>query len=190
VSDSTLKILIDLPWIVFLVYWLIAATKTRATQKQEPDFSRYGVMLMLLCGYFLIFAPRARVGVLKQRFLPDSPVVAIAGVTLAWVGVGLAIWARRHLAENWSTRVSIKVGHELIRTGPYARLRHPIYTGLLLTTLGTAIAVGEWRALLAVGIVLAAYSLKAKREESMLRAQFGAAFEEHSRHTGFLLPRM
>jgi protein-S-isoprenylcysteine O-methyltransferase Ste14 len=189
VNDSVLEILNELPWIVFLVYWLIAATKTRATQKREPAFSRYGVSLLLICGYLLIFNRRARVGFLRHRFLPDHPAVPLIGILLLWSGIGLAIWARRHLAENWSARVTIKVGHELIRTGPYARLRHPIYTGLLLATLGSAVMIGEWRGLFGVVLVLIAYSLKALKEESMLRTQFGSAFEEHRRQTGFLLPR-
>ena len=189
-SDPSAQILIDVPWIVFLVYWVIAARKSRATQKREPFASRYGVMLLLVCGYFLLFSPRARIGFLRDRFLPKNLGVMVAGIVLEWLGVGLAIWARRHLAENWSARVTIKVGHELIRTGPYARLRHPIYSGLLLATLGTAVAVGEWRAPLAVCLALAAYSFKARKEEAMLAAQFGSAFEEHRRHTGFLLPRI
>jgi protein-S-isoprenylcysteine O-methyltransferase Ste14 len=191
---AAIPLLIDAAWITFLTVWVIAARKTRATQRREPAFSRYGIMVLLVAGYVLILSPKARIGFLGQRFLPDilvvKLVVKVVGVIVTWLGVGLAIWARRHLAENWSARVTIKVDHELIRTGPYARLRHPIYTGLLLATLGPALALGEWRGLLGTGIALIAYSLKAKKEESMLRAQFGAAFEEHSRHTGFLLPRL
>jgi protein-S-isoprenylcysteine O-methyltransferase Ste14 len=109
---------------------------------------------------------------------------------VTWLGVAVAIWARYHLAEYWSARVTIKVGHQLIRTGPYARMRHPIYSGLLLATLGTAIALGKWQGVVGLALVLIAYSVKARREESMLGAQFGSAFDEHRRHTGFLIPRL
>ena len=187
---STTLFYLDLPWLTFLAYWIIKARKTRQTRKKESFASRYGVMFVLITGYVLIFNPRARIGVLGTRFIPDSGSVVIFGVIMTWLGVVLAIWARYHLAENWSGRVTIKQGHELIRTGPYARLRHPIYSGLLLATLGTALAIGEWRALLGLCLVLAAYSIKAKKEEGMLTTQFGEAFQEHRRHTGFLLPKL
>ena len=67
---------------------------------------------------------------------------------LTWLGIGLAIWARYHLAEYWSARVTIKEDHQLIRTGPYARLRHPIYSGLILATIGSALVIGKWRCVL------------------------------------------
>jgi len=189
-SQATLLWSLDLPWLVFLAYWIFKAAKTRETQKKESFLSRYGVMLILILGYVFIFSPQSRIGVLAQRFLPHMLAAPVAGVLIAWVGVAVAIWARYHLAENWSARVTIKKGHELIRTGPYSRLRHPIYSGLLLATLGTAVAIGEWRCLVGFFLVLVAYSIKAKREEAMLTEQFGEAFAEHRRHTGFLLPRL
>jgi len=187
---STILLSLDLPWITFLVYWIIKAAKTRQTQRKESFASRYSVMFLLVLGYVLILNRRAGIGVLGKRFVPNVLPVVILGVTVTWLGVALAIWARNHLAENWSSAVTIKQGHELIRTGPYARLRHPIYSGLLLATLGSAVAIGEWRCLIGVCLVLAAYSIKARREEAMLTEQFGESFQEHRRHTGFLLPRM
>jgi protein-S-isoprenylcysteine O-methyltransferase Ste14 len=86
--------------------------------------------------------------------------------------------------------VQIKEGHQLIRSGPYARIRHPIYTGILLATIGTALAVGEYRGLVAVGMFLVGFTRKARKEESFLAAEFGSAFEEHCRQTGFFLPRI
>ena len=86
--------------------------------------------------------------------------------------------------------MQIKEGHELIRSGPYARIRHPIYTGILLATIGTALAIGEYRGLLAVGMLLTGFIRKARKEESFLAAEFGAAFDEHRRRTGFFLPRI
>jgi protein-S-isoprenylcysteine O-methyltransferase Ste14 len=181
---------LDIPWIAFVIYWAIKAAKTRATKVQEPSLSRSVVMLMLVGSYFFVFSQRARIGLLARRFVPNTLAVMAFGIALTWLGIIVAIWARHHLAEYWSARVSIKVDHQLIRTGPYARMRHPIYSGLLLATLGTALAIGEWRGLVALGLALIAYSLKAKREEAMLAGQFGSAFDEHCRHTGFLLPRL
>lgn len=84
----------------------------------------------------------------------------------------------------------IRARHSLVRTGPYARLRHPVYSGLLLAIAGTALAQGEWQDLLALAIVLSAFSIKAKREEAFLRGEFGIEFDEHAQHTGMFLPRL
>ena len=111
------------------------------------------------------------------------------GALATAAGVAFAIWARRHIGRNWSGQITIRQEHELIRTGPYARIRHPIYTGLLLALLGTAIAIGEYRAIIAFAVIAIGFVVKAKREESLLTKEFGPAFDEHRRQTGFFLPR-
>jgi protein-S-isoprenylcysteine O-methyltransferase Ste14 len=181
--------LIQFPWLVFLVYWLVGALKTRTNVKEESFASRYVVMLLVVSGYALIFSDWAQLGWLEGHFMAPSLGSAFTGFALTWFGVGLAIWARYHLGQYWSARVSIKQGHELIRTGPYARLRHPIYSGLLLASIGTALVIDKWRCVAGILLILAAFSLKARKEESMLAQQFGDAFAEHRRHTGFLIPR-
>ena len=188
-TDAMYSYLIELPWIAFLVYWLIASFKVHATEKREPFASRYGVMLLMILGYYCLFGRGTPITVLQTRFVPKTEAILALGGILTWLGIAFAIWARYHLAENWSARVTIKVGHELIRSGPYSYFRHPIYSGILLAMLGTAIARGELRGLLGVCFVLVAFSIKARKEEAMLVTQFGNAFEEHRRHTGFLLPR-
>jgi len=104
------------------------------------------------------------------------------------VGIALALCTRWHLGQYWSARITIKEDHTLIRTGPYARLRHPIYSGLDLAAIGSAFVTDRWRCVAGVCLIILGYWIKAKREEGMLTAQFGADFEEHRRHTGFLFP--
>jgi len=146
-------------------------------------------MLLLASGYALLFSERARIDGLGDSLVPRSSASAILGVVLTWLGIALAIWARYHLGQYWSARVTIKEDHQLIRSGPYAQLRHPIYSGILLATIGTALTIGEWGCLLGIVLVLTGFSLKAMKEENMLAEQFGGAFEEHRKHTGFLIPR-
>jgi protein-S-isoprenylcysteine O-methyltransferase Ste14 len=105
-------------------------------------------------------------------------------------GIAVAFWARWHLGTNWSGVVTLKEGHELIRTGPYRAMRHPIYTGILLALLGTAITFGEVRALLAVALAWLSFYIKARREELFLSQEFGAGFAEHKQRTGMFLPRL
>ncbi len=183
-------VLFEFPWMVFLVYWLVAAIKTRATRQEEPFASRYLVVSLQALGFVLVFSRATGIGFLGNRFMPRDFASAIIGVALIWLGIGLAIWARYHLAEYWSARVTIKEDHQLIRTGPYAHLRHPIYSAIILATIGSALVIDEWRCVLGICVVLAAFCLKASREETMLSQQFGSAFDEHKQSTGLLIPRL
>jgi len=183
------RALVEIPWIVFIVYWIIGAVKTRANRETESFRSRFAVLLLEGVGYVLIFSGSTGIGFLGTRFIPHTMAGAILGVVLVWSGVALAIWARYHLAEYWSARVTIKEDHQLIRTGPYTYLRHPIYSGLVLATIGSAVVIDEWRCILGTCLVLVGYCFKAKKEEAMPSQQFGEAFREHQKDTGFLIPR-
>jgi protein-S-isoprenylcysteine O-methyltransferase Ste14 len=184
------RYLIEGPWIVFVAYWAQAALKTRQTERAESFLSRYGILVLEIAGFSLLFAEDAGIGILGHRVAPRAYPLAIAGVVLTWAGIALAVWARWHLGQYWSARVTIKKDHKLIRAGPYARLRHPIYSGLDLAALGSALAIDRWRCLAGVCLIALGYWIKARKEEAMLSAQFGADFEQHCRHTGFLLPRL
>lgn len=177
------------PWIVFCVYWLVGALKTRRTVSREAFASRYGVLVLEIVGYVLIFSDVAGESVLGHRVMARSVTLAATGVALTWIGIALALWARWHLGQYWSARVTLKEGHQLIRSGPYAHFRHPIYSGLILAAIGGAVAIERWSCVVGVGLIIIGYCVKARKEESMLTAQFGEAFAEHCRHTGFLLPR-
>jgi protein-S-isoprenylcysteine O-methyltransferase Ste14 len=184
----TWRHLIEVPWIVFVAYWAIGALKTRQTERTESFASRYGILLLEIVGFVLLFTDEAGIGILGHRVIPRSYALAATGVALTWVGIALALWARWHLGQYWSARITIKEDHKLIRTGPYARLRHPIYSGLDLAAIGSALVIDRWRCVAGVGLIILGYWIKAKREEAMLGAQFGADFQEHCQHTGFLFP--
>jgi protein-S-isoprenylcysteine O-methyltransferase Ste14 len=175
-------------WLLFALYWVVSAFRLKKTKKRESWGQRFRYMLPLVIAFYL-FRPRAHYGLLGARFVPESDVVEWIGVVLTAAGVFIAIWARWHLGTNWSGVVTLKEGHELIRSGPYHNIRHPIYTGILLALLGTAVAAGEVRGLLAVAIAWLSFYTKARREETFLTQEFGDRFAEHRRHTGMFLPR-
>jgi protein-S-isoprenylcysteine O-methyltransferase Ste14 len=186
----TWKYLIEGPWIVFVAYWAVGALKTRRTARTESFASRYGILFIEIVGFALVFMDETEFGVLGRRIFPRSYALGVTGVALTWAGIALALWARWHLGQYWSARITIKEDHKLIRTGPYARLRHPIYSGLDLAAIGSALAIDRWRCVAGVFLIILGYWIKARREEGMLTAQFGADFQEHCRHTGFLFPRL
>jgi protein-S-isoprenylcysteine O-methyltransferase Ste14 len=175
-------------WILFGVYWLVSAFKRKKTKQRESWAQRFRYVLPLVVAFYLLSRPEAHYGWLGSRFAPPSDAAGWVGVLLTAAGVAMAFWARWHLGTNWSGVVTLKEGHELIRTGPYRTIRHPIYTGILLALLGTAVAVGEVRGLLALAIAWLSFYIKARREESFLTQEFGPGFAEHRRHTGMFLP--
>lgn len=180
---------IDALWLLFGVYWLVSAFKRKKTKQRETILQRFGYTLPLFVVFYLLYQHQPHYGWLDNRFFPAGPFGERLGVVLTAVGIGIAFWARWHLGTNWSGVVTLKEGHELIRTGPYRSIRHPIYTGILLALFGTAITFGEVRGLLAMAIVWLSFYIKARREESFLSQEFGPGFAEHKQHTGMFLPR-
>ena len=176
-------------WIVFIAYWVVSAQKLKSTKQREPRGERLIQIVLMVVAYTFMFNDRLGFGWFATRFVPASATIGMIGVALTVAGVAFAIWARWHLGENWSATVTLKEGHELISSGPYCYIRHPIYTGMLLAFVGTALALGQNRALISVAIVLFAFYIKARKEERFLAQEFGEKFREHSRHTGMFLPK-
>ena len=106
------------------------------------------------------------------------------------LGIAFAIWARFYIGQNWSSAVTIKVDHQLIRTGPYAWVRHPIYSGLILAMIGTAIARREPRGFVSVVLLWLGFLIKSRMEEKFMRKTFGPDYEDYSKSTGALVPRL
>jgi protein-S-isoprenylcysteine O-methyltransferase Ste14 len=122
------------------------------------------------------------------RLLPLTFLSLAAGLGVEFLGLSLAIWARRALGSNWSGEISIKVEHQSIRSGPYRRLRHPIYTGLLAMYVGTAVVTGTGLAVVGVAMAGFAYWRKIRLAEKSLDSAFGAEYENYRRATWALVP--
>jgi len=104
------------------------------------------------------------------------------------VRIALAIWARRHLGRNWSGEVRIRDDHQLVQSGPYRLIRHPIYTAMFAMYTGTALVSGELHALLAIAVLAVAYWRKIRLEERALSAALGATYDSYRRGTWALIP--
>ncbi|HYM79685.1 MAG TPA: isoprenylcysteine carboxylmethyltransferase family protein [Candidatus Dormibacteraeota bacterium] len=179
-----------IPWYVFVAYWAISWLRVNRTKAREKSVDRLITLVVVVIAYNLLFSNWLRIGPLRLRFVPQEHRIAWAGIALTWVGVAVAIWARYCLGVYWSARVTLKEGHQLISSGPYALVRHPIYTGMLLGAVGTTLVVGEWRGVVAVVLLLAAHTRKAMREESLLTTEFGEQYNCYRQRTGFLFPRL
>ena len=166
-------------WIVFLLYWQIKAANTKSAQRLEPAASRILRVFIFLIAIVLLSTTR----------IPPVgfwPFWLGAAVTLA--GLLFAVWAREHLGSNWSRSVTIKQGHELITTGPYAVVRHPIYTGILTGFLGMAIAISQVRGFIVFVLIFLVFWIKLRMEEQWMRSQFGETYATYAHQTAALVP--
>jgi protein-S-isoprenylcysteine O-methyltransferase Ste14 len=179
-----------IPWIwaVLGLYWLVVAIRAKPVARKEHRPSRLAHLGLIALTFWLLFSERAPVGLLGARLIPQSPGRAWFGLALTAAGCTLALWARFWLGSNWSGAVAVKQGHELVRGGPYRIVRHPIYFGLLLAILGTALAIGELRGLVALPIAFTAWFSKARSEERFLVEQFGAVYLAYRREVKQLIP--
>ncbi len=174
-------------WVAFLVYWQVMALRAKATQRLEPIASRVLRVLMFGAGLVLI-SFRLPAAWLNLQLWPQDLFTFWIGVAITLAGLLFCVWARVHLGRNWSRSVTIKRDHELIVTGPYALVRHPIYSGLLLGLAGTVLAVAQLRAVLGLVPIAISLWLKLRLEEKWMREQFGAEYEAYSRRVAALVP--
>ena len=175
-------------WIVFLVYWRIKAAKTKTNERLESAASRILRLLTFVVVIVLFSTTRIPLHWLYLQLWPAGfwPFWLGAGVMVA--GLLFAVWAREHLGGNWSSEVTIKQDHELITTGPYAVVRHPIYTGMLAGLLGTAIALSQVRGFIAFALSFFILWPKLRMEEQWMRSQFGEAYAAYAQRTRALVP--
>jgi protein-S-isoprenylcysteine O-methyltransferase Ste14 len=176
-------------WIAFLLYWRIKTAGTKTTQRSEPDAAGIVRALVFLIVLVLLSLPRIPLLPWLYRQLWPSDIWCFSiGAAVTVVGLLFAVWARQHLASNWSSAVTIKQGHELITTGPYAMVRHPIYTGILTGFLGTAIALAQVRGVIGFVLIFIVLWAKLRKEEEWMRSQFGETYATYADQTTALVP--
>ncbi len=180
-------------WVAFLLYWLVSAFFVKRVA-QPPGWRRFAWRLPIMLAVAVIIV-LARTGVARPLsrdlgrplWRPDLATGLIADLfTLA--GLLVALWARRTLAGNWSSEPLIREGHELVERGPYARVRHPIYSGMILMVVGAALLAGRLGTFLVVLLVVLGLWLKARQEERMLTQHFPNTYPAYKRRTKALIP--
>jgi protein-S-isoprenylcysteine O-methyltransferase Ste14 len=184
---------VEIAWCIIGMFWLASSFFNKRTRLRENDFARFEYVIAACTAFALVFSPGFPTGPLEHPLpIRDSWLTPLIGLSLllCLAGWSLAIWARLTLADNWSGSITLKENHSLVKTGPYALIRHPIYTALLTSFLGTALLEGRWRGL--AGFVLLAVILKFKsqKEERLMLSTFGDEYQTYYRSTGAMLPRL
>lgn len=174
----TLRLAIDIAWIAFWVLWLVWATRANRTAigTRRPGFGGVSLIAILLI-----------VRVFRGSLVVHSPVLGALGAVLFALGLALAVWARAHLGRNWGMPMTQRAEPELVTSGPYRLVRHPIYSGLLLAMLGTALA-NSLVGLLVTVIAGAFFAYAARIEEHNLEATFPSAYPGYRQRTKMLIP--
>jgi protein-S-isoprenylcysteine O-methyltransferase len=156
----------------------------RAGGRRQDRGSVWGILIMIYAAIGLIFVTRG----LGLGVLPHA--LQWVGLALVWAGMLVREWAILSLGRAFTAMVEVNPGQELVTSGPYRRVRHPAYTGSMLTLAGFGLAAGSWvGALLAVVIAVAGYSYRVRVEERAMLEAFGEEYREYMRRSGRFLPR-
>ena len=181
-------------WAAFFLCWLVLALFNKKASRSVPWRRRTWVVRLAILVAVIVFTWFRRHGGSGStasigRSLSLHPGIAEQwlGVGLVLIGFGFALWARVHLGRNWGIPMSLRQGHELVTSGPYAHVRHPIYSGIMLAAIGSVLAVGLiWLALLVLSFIY--FLVSARTEENMMLAQFPDAYPAYRRRTKMLIP--
>jgi protein-S-isoprenylcysteine O-methyltransferase Ste14 len=174
-------------WAAWAICWIASSVGVKPVERREGWQSRltYSVPLWIAA---VLLLDRHLPAPLTAHLFPISDGTAVLGAVLTAAGLGWAVWARVILGGNWSAEATVKQAHELVQAGPYTLSRHPIYTGLGLAFIGSAIAVGEVRGVLAAVIAIASFCYKLGIEERLMVETFGSTYESYRRRVKALVP--
>jgi protein-S-isoprenylcysteine O-methyltransferase Ste14 len=176
------------PWIALIVVWVVGALRTKRTIQSQSSASQLLYTAILIAGVYLIFAKQSGIPWLDHQLYPVTVPIALVGLFAVLMGVAFSVWARLMLGGNWSNRVTVKENHTLVRTGPYRIVRHPIYSGILLGMLGSALQRGGIRCF--VGVLICGFSfwLKTRAEERFMVQSFGEQYLQYRHRVKALAP--
>jgi len=175
-------------WTPVFLLWAITGNASKKTAYSRAESQSHRAGWVVWFAWLLLFSHGFRRQPLATRFLRITSATVAIGFALTILGLVFSVWARFCIGTNWSAQIEVKEEHQLIRSGPYAIVRHPIYSGFMLATLGTAIAFGEWSGLIAFLLIAIAWGYKASLEERVLVERFGLEYEQYRRKVKRLIP--
>jgi protein-S-isoprenylcysteine O-methyltransferase Ste14 len=175
------EIVFGLGWTGFWAYWFVAAFSMKSG---HVPWSR-GLPIRAAIAVMVIVLLRLRA--FQHNDFNSNFWLAAGGLVLFAVGLGFAVWARLHIGRNWGTPMSQKKDPQLVTSGPYRMVRHPIYSGILLAGIGTAMAL-TWFGLIGVALAGVYFVYSATVEERYMTSQFPDGYPRYKRSTKMLLP--
>jgi len=175
------ELVFALGWVAFWIYWLVAAFSMK---KGHVPWARELRIRALVIVLVIVLV---RVGAFRGHGLNTDPFRAGLGLLLFALGLGFSIWARVHIGRNWGTPMSRKEDPELVTSGPYHLVRHPIYSGILVAGIGTSVAL-SWLWLIAVALAGVYFVYSATVEERNMATQFPQTYPAYKRSTKMFLP--
>lgn len=173
-------------WLVWMLAWLF--TKPARWQQRSPDSLRYGMPLALSFIFLFLGFRHGQLGWINTPIFPQPVGVIWLGFFLTLTGLFLALWARAALGRNWSSSMDLKKDHELVTTGPYALVRHPIYSALIMMYAGSTLVVATPLALVGCGLLLWSCLMRIGPEEALMTREFSAAYPAYVARTKRLVP--
>lgn len=174
-------------WVFFIVYWLVSAARAKRIAERQSLLSALAHRVPVGLGWWMMIYPRMGRH-MNWVVIPHVAWVCVVGAMICVFGLWVTLWARRTLAGNWSSDVTFKQGHELIRTGPYRFVRHPIYTGLLVMGFGTAVGIGQLHCWLGLIVVFVGFWIKLSQEERLLLRHFPEEYPLYQKQVKALVP--
>jgi len=180
---------LSLLWLAWAGYWIASVAYEASTNKAKETERRVGgtgfLFLILL---FVMLSPFGERGLLGWQYLFPPEALKVIGLITVTAGVTLAIWARRHLGSNWSGVPSLKKDHELITSGPYSTVRHPIYTGIMFGMVGSTLVLGTIGSLVVIFLAALVVAVRVKQEEGLMMSEFGNAYSDYRKRTKAIVP--
>ena len=175
-------------WVVFWLYWSVSGWRLHTPKRTVSWAFTIPNTLLLYVGFVLMLIQRNLFAPLGIRLAPSTDWLQATSTMLVVLGVAFAIWSRFVLGVNWSATVRIHADQHVIRTGPYAYVAHPIYTGISLAALGTALVGGTLGNALGFTLIVVSLCSKGLMEERLMRVEFGAAYVDYRRGVKFIVP--
>jgi protein-S-isoprenylcysteine O-methyltransferase Ste14 len=173
-------------WLVWLVSWGVAARWSSRAEARPPVRQEWPYWALVVAGAVLVganFSTGAR-GMLWMPFDTKEQILFV----LALVGLGFTWWARIHLGTLWSGTVTRKAHHKVIKTGPYAIVRHPIYTGISLALIATVLLRPGPLGLIGVALIIVSFVIKYRLEEHFLMEELGPEYKAYRKTVAALVP--
>ncbi len=178
---GAIELVFAVGWGVFWLYWLVAAFFTKRGRVPWSRELRIRLVIVVLAVLLV------RLGAFGGHVLNTNPWRAGLGLVLFAAGLGFAVWARVHIGRNWGSPMTQKDDPELVTAGPYRLVRHPIYSGILVAGVGTAVAL-SWLWLIAVALAGVYFVYSATVEERYMTEQFPDIYPKYKRSTKMLIP--